>query len=121
MAARLATLARGFSGVREEVLQALCDLLNARLLPRIPAEGSVGASGDLTPLSYLAAALAGEREVTLRGEVMPAQDALDRIERKALVFEPKESLALMNGTGVMTGLGCLALERAERLRAGRAV
>ena len=113
--ARLATLARGYSGVREEVLQALCDVLNGRMLPRIPAEGSVGASGDLTPLSYLAAALAGERDVTLRGVVMPAGEALERIGGNALVFEPKESLALMNGTGVMTGLGCLALERAERL------
>ena len=115
VAVRLVTLARGFSGVREEVLQALCDCLNGSLLPRIPAEGSVGASGDLTPLSYLAAALAGEREVTLGGTEMPAADALARLGLEPLIFEPKESLALMNGTSVMTGLGCLAVTRAERL------
>ena len=115
VAARLITLARGYSGVREELLEALCECLNGRLLPRIPAEGSVGASGDLTPLSYLAAALAGEREATFQGEVMPAEQALRHLGISPLVFEPKESLALMNGTGVMTALGCLALEKADRL------
>ena len=112
---RLATLARGHSGVRESVLEQLCRFLNHRLLPRIPEEGSVGASGDLTPLSYLAAALAGEREVTLRGRVLPADRALAEAGLEPLALAPKESLALMNGTSVMTALGCLALERAERL------
>jgi histidine ammonia-lyase len=112
---RLATLARGHSGVRESVLEQLCRLLSHRLLPRIPEEGSVGASGDLTPLSYLAATLAGEREATLSGRVLPADRALAEAGLEPLVLAPKESLALMNGTSLMTALGCLALERAERL------
>ena len=75
LSARLPGLALGYSGVGAELIERLCLLLNERLLPRIPAEGSVGASGDLTPLSYVAAALAGEREVSFRGRLMPAADA----------------------------------------------
>lgn len=115
VAVRLASLARGFSGVRETVLQRLCDFLNLRLLPCIPAEGSVGASGDLTPLSYLAAALVGEREVTLKGVEMPAADAHAKLGLEPLALNPKESLALMNGTSLMAALGGLAYARAERL------
>ena len=112
---RLASLARGFSGVRFELLERMVEFLNLHLLPRIPSEGSVGASGDLTPLSYLAAALAGEREVTLRGEVMEASAAHGRCRLSPLQLQPKESLALMNGTAVMTALACLAHARAARL------
>jgi histidine ammonia-lyase len=115
VAARLASLARGYSGVREVLLERLCELLNLRLLPEIPAEGSVGASGDLTPLSYLAALVAGEREATLDGAPMAAADALAAAGLEPLALAPKESLALMNGTSVMTGLGCLAFERAQRI------
>jgi histidine ammonia-lyase len=115
VAVRLVSLARGHSGVRELLLERLCLCLNERLLPRIPAEGSVGASGDLTPLSYLAAALAGEREVTLAGRVLPAEAALAELGLAPLALAPKESLALMNGTSVMTALGCLACEGAGRL------
>jgi len=114
---RLASLGRGHSGVREALLERMCEFINDRLLPQIPAEGSVGASGDLTPLSYLAAALVGEREVTLRGEVMSAARALEITGREPIVLRPKESLAVMNGTSVMTGLACLAFERASALAA----
>lgn len=113
--ARLASLARGHSGVREVLLERLCELLNARVLPQIPSEGSVGASGDLTPLSYLAALVAGEREATLDAKPMPAADALSAAGLQPLSLAPKESLALMNGTSVMTGLGCLAFSRAQRM------
>jgi histidine ammonia-lyase len=113
--ARLASICRGYSGVREEVLQRLADLLNARVLPMIPEEGSVGASGDLTPLSYLAAMLVGEREVSYGGKVMPASEAHRALGLSPLVLLPKESLALMNGTSFMMGLACLAFERARRL------
>ena len=78
MAARLASLACGHSGVRPLIIERLVALLENKILPRIPAEGSVGASGDLTPLSYVAAVLAGEREVSFAGEVMPAARALER-------------------------------------------
>ena len=112
---RLATLAQGHSGVRVELLERLCELLNQRALPRIPEEGSVGASGDLTPLSYLAALVIGEREATLRGRVLPAAEVLGELGLEPLPLLARESLALMNGTSVMTGIACLCFERAERL------
>jgi histidine ammonia-lyase len=115
VAVRLASLSRGYGGVREVVVERLCGLLNHRVLPRIPCEGSVGASGDLTPLSYVAAVLVGEREATFRGEVLPAATALERAGLASIRLMPKESLALMNGTSVMTALGCIAWERAWRL------
>jgi histidine ammonia-lyase len=115
VAIRLITLAKGHSGVRAELLERLCEFLNERLLPRIPEEGSVGASGDLTPLSYLAAALFGEREVTLRGRVMPTSEALAELGLEPLALLPKESLSIMNGTGVMTAIGAICYERARRL------
>ena len=114
VAVRLVSLAKGHSGVRWELLERLCELLNHRLLPRIPAEGSVGASGDLTPLSYLAALLVGEREATLAGAETTAAEAHAELGLAPLELAPKESLALMNGTTVMTALGCLALDRAQR-------
>jgi len=115
LAARIATLARGCSGIRWELLERLCLLLDARALPRIPAEGSIGASGDLTPLSYLAAVVAGERSVSWRGEVVPAADALAALGVAPLALEPRETLALMNGTSMMTGLACLAHARTDAL------
>ncbi len=115
VAARLASLARGYSGVRTRLLERLCDFLNLRLLPRIPEEGSVGASGDLTPLSYLAAALLGEREVSLRGELLSAADGHARAGLEPLALSARESLAIMNGTSVMAALGCRAFVRALAL------
>jgi histidine ammonia-lyase len=115
VAARLPGLAKGHSGVGAELLERMCLLLNERVLPQIPAEGSVGASGDLTPLSYLAAALAGEREVSFQGEVMSAADALRKIRVDPLQLSARDTLAIMNGTSAMTGLACLAFERAQTL------
>lgn len=113
--ARLNSLAFGYSGVRGVLLERLADLINLRILPRIPAEGSVGASGDLTPLSYVAAALVGEREVAYEGRLQQAADVWSQLGRAPLALAPKEGLALMNGTAVMTGLACLAFARAEHL------
>lgn len=111
---RLASLVSGASGVRPVLVERLCQLVNRRLLPRIPSEGSVGASGDLTPLSYLAAVLLGERELLLDGgDVVSAKLVVDQLGPFQLL--PKESLALMNGTSAMTGLACLAFQRAKRL------
>ncbi len=115
LAVRLSSLTRGLSGVRPVVAEHLAKLLTHRVLPCIPAEGSVGASGDLTPLSYVAAVLAGEREVMVDGEVMSAAAGLERAGLKPLAFDPKEALALMNGTSVATAIGCLAWTRARRL------
>ena len=113
LACRLASLARGMSGVSWALLLQLEHLLRHDILPLIPAEGSVGASGDLTPLSYVAAALCGEREVLYRNERMPADQALRESGAQALKLRPKEGLALMNGTAVMTALACLAWRRAD--------
>lgn len=115
LAARIASLARGYSGTRLVLLERLCALLNLRVLPAIPEEGSVGASGDLTPLSYVAALVVGEREVLQRGHRVPAADALRAAGLAPLELAPKEALAIMNGTAVMTGVACLAFERSERL------
>jgi len=113
LAARLQSLAQGVSGVSVELLDQLAAFIEHDVLPRIPAEGSVGASGDLTPLSYVAAALCGEREVLFEGRVQSAAEALAKLGRKPLRLRPKEGLAIMNGTAVMTALACLAYERAE--------
>ena len=115
VAVRLVALAGGWSGVRPVVLERLCALLERRVLPCIPAEGSVGASGDLTPLSYVVAALVGERECWAGGAIVPAAAALRGAGIDALALAPKESLALMNGTSVMVGLGVLAYARSQRL------
>ncbi|HYB99550.1 MAG TPA: aromatic amino acid ammonia-lyase [Candidatus Limnocylindrales bacterium] len=115
VAARLASLCRGYSAVRLQVLEHLAALLAAGVLPRIPEEGSVGASGDLTPLSYVAALLAGEGEAVVGGALVGAPQALAAAGLEPLVLEPKESLALMNGTSVMAGIGALALSRADRI------
>jgi histidine ammonia-lyase len=112
---RLLALSRGHSGVREVVLERLCELVNGRLLPLVPEEGSVGASGDLTPLSYLAALLVGEREATLDGREVSAAEGLAALGLEPLRLEPKESLSLMNGTGVMSAIACVSFERARRL------
>ncbi|NOS88303.1 MAG: aromatic amino acid lyase, partial [Methylococcaceae bacterium] len=85
------------------------------ILPLIPQEGSVGASGDLTPLSYLAAVLAGEREVYYQGETVAAATVLASLGITPLRLNPKEGLAIMNGTAVMTALACLAYQRAAYL------
>jgi histidine ammonia-lyase len=115
MAVRLASLSKGFSGVSIELLEQIARLLGAGLLPLIPSEGSVGASGDLTPLSYLAAVLCGEREVWRDGVEMPAAQALREAGITPLRLRPKEGLAIMNGTAVMTALACLAYDRAAYL------
>jgi histidine ammonia-lyase len=115
IATRLASLCKGFSGVGVELLEQMVRLLHCGLLPRIPSEGSVGASGDLTPLSYLAAVLCGEGEVWREGAATPAGAALADAGIAPLSLRPKEALAIMNGTAVMTALACLAYSRAEYL------
>lgn len=115
MLARLLCLAKGYSGVRLDLLEMLQDTLNASLTPCIPSYGSVGASGDLTPLSYLGALLAGERQARLQGEILPAQEALQRVGLKPFSFAIREGLALINGTSMMTALAALTCARTARL------
>ena len=112
---RLNSLAQGYSAVRWVLLEQLVHLINHRILPLIPAEGSVGASGDLTPLSYVAAALVGERDVIHDGARRPATEVLADLGLTPIKLAPKEGLAIMNGTAVMTALACLAFRRAEYL------
>ena len=90
-------------------------MLNKDIIPVIPQLGSVGASGDLTPLSYLAAAIMGERKVYYKGQIVSTMQAFEAEGIKPLPIEAKEGLALMNGTSVMTAVACLAWKKAERL------
>lgn len=115
IATRLTSLCKGFSGVSLKLLQQIVALLQHDLLPLIPCEGSVGASGDLTPLSYLAAVLCGEGDVWRKGAHISAAQALAEAGMTRLRLRPKEGLAIMNGTAVMTGLACLAYTRADYL------
>ena len=115
LAVRLVSLARGYSGVRLELLQRLVEFLNHDVVPIIPEEGSVGASGDLTPLSYLVALLVGERDASHRGTVIGAAEVHEQLNLTPLTLAPKEGLAVMNGTGVMTAIACDAFLRAEYL------
>lgn len=115
IAVRLNTLACGFSGVSMELLRAMEQLLVHDILPLIPQEGSVGASGDLTPLSYIAGTLVGERRVRYGGKICEAKEALAECGLPLIRLRPKEGLAMMNGTGVMNAIACLAFSRAEYL------
>jgi len=112
---RANVLAKGFSGVRTELLELLVSLLNAGVHPVIPEKGSVGASGDLAPLAHLALVVVGEGEAFYRGERIAGGEALRRAGLKALRLAAKEGLALLNGTQAMTAVGGLATLRALRV------
>ncbi len=112
MALRANVLAKGFSGIRVETLEALIALLNRGVHPRVPSRGSVGASGDLAPLAHLALVLVGEG-ATIAG--VPGRDALAAAGLQPITLGPKEGLALINGTQFSTAVLALALAGAERL------
>lgn len=112
---RANSLAAGYSGVRPILIERLLELLRLDILPLIPSRGSVGASGDLTPLSYVAALLSGERRAHTPAGELPAAQALADAGLTPIGLMPKESLAIMNGTSVMAALSCLAIERAAQL------
>ena len=115
MLLRANVLALGFSGIRLEVIEMLCQMLNRRVCPVIPEKGSVGASGDLAPLAHLALTLIGEGEAFFQSERMESHKALSRAGLKPQRLEAKEGLALLNGTQAMHAVGGLALLRAKRL------
>src|SRR6185369_3814927 len=101
---KVASLARGFSGVRPQVVDALCALLEAQVYPCIPSKGSVGASGDLAPLAHMSATLMGLGDTRHAGRIIPAREGLALAGREPLALAPKEGLALLNGTQVSTAL-----------------
>src|SRR5947209_4950524 len=113
MLLRANVLALGFSGARAVVAETLIAMLERSVYPVIPEKGSVGASGDLAPLSHLALCAVGEGEAFYKGERMAGGEALKRAGVEPLRLEAKEGLALLNGTQGMTAVGALALERAE--------
>jgi histidine ammonia-lyase len=115
MALKAAGLGRGHSGVRPVVVERLLALLAAEALPRIPSQGSVGASGDLAPLAHMAAPLIGEGQLLVGGSAVPAGEALARLGLEPLVLGPKEGLALINGTQVSTAIALDTLFAAERV------
>src|SRR5438876_1776881 len=115
MLLRANVLALGFSGIRYEVIELLCEMLNRRVHPVVPEKGSVGASGDLAPLAHLALSVIGEGESFFEGQQMPSVEALGRAQLKPVQLEVKEGLALLNGTQAMHAVGGLALSGAQRL------
>ena len=112
---RANALARGYSGVRPEIIEALLALLNANVLPVVPSRGSVGASGDLAPLAHLALPLLGRGHLHIDGETLPAAEGLGRLGLEPFTLQPKEGLALINGTQAMTALLANAAIRSRRL------
>jgi histidine ammonia-lyase len=115
MVLRAQVLALGYSGVRDVLVDRIVAMLNAGVVPRIPAQGSVGASGDLAPLAHLGLVLIGEGEATVGGDLLPGREALARAGIPPLELEAKEGLALINGTQYMAGLGALSLLEGARL------
>lgn len=105
----------GHSAIRPQLARMMVTLLNKDIIPVIPQLGSVGASGDLTPLSYLGAVIMGQREVYYKGRICPTMEAFTAEGIEPLPIEAKEGLAIMNGTSVMTAVACLAWKKAERL------
>lgn len=115
MALRAQTVAIGCSGARVEVVELLLEMLERRVHPRIPSQGSVGASGDLAPLAHLALVLIGEGEAEHEGHVLPGADALRMAGLTPIVLEAKEGLALINGTQLILAVGALAVVEGETL------
>ena len=115
MLLRANALAKGLSGIRPQVVETLCSMLNAKVHPVIPSQGSVGASGDLAPLAHLAHVVIGEGRANFRGEVLPGGEAMKRAAISPVMLEAKEGLSLLNGTQGMLALLSLALHDADIL------
>ncbi len=121
MTLKINSLARGYSGIRLEVIEALIQLVNAQVYPCVPQKGSVGASGDLAPLAHMSTVLLGEGEVLYRGERMPGAEGLRIAGLEAITLAPKEGLALLNGTQASTAFALEGLFAAEDLFAAGVV
>ncbi len=114
---RMISLSKGKSGISYNLLERFELLLEKEIYPLIPSQGSVGASGDLTPLSYIAAAIVGEREVIYKGEVRPVSEVYAELGITPYKFKPKEALAIMNGTAAMSAIAIDSIEKFEILLA----
>lgn len=112
---RARTLAQGHSGVRTAIVERLIDMINADVIPAVPSQGSVGASGDLAPFAHLALPIIGEGLVLTAEGTEPAADSLTRLGWEPLDLKAKEGLSLLNGTEGMLAQGCLAVHRARHL------
>ncbi|WAA11833.1 histidine ammonia-lyase [Fervidibacillus halotolerans] len=112
---RANALLKGYSGVRPVIIERLLQFINLGIVPVIPQQGSLGASGDLAPLSHLALTIIGEGEVFYKGERVPTCKAYQREELEPIQLEAKEGLALINGTQAMTAIGAIAYLEAEKL------
>lgn len=115
MLVRANCLIQGFSGVNPDIIKLLIDMLNHGITPVVPEKGSVGASGDLAPLSHIALALIGEGDVEFEGKVVRSDFALHQVGLHPAQLGPKDGLALINGTSVMLALGALAFVDAEKI------
>ena len=115
MLIRINTLAKGHSGIREETLRLLVEMLNRGVYPRVPAQGSLGASGDLAPLAHMALPLIGEGEAFYQGEKLSGAEALQRAGLAPVTLSAKEGLALTNGTTLMNAIGALVADQAHQL------
>jgi histidine ammonia-lyase len=115
MLVRVNTLAKGYSGVHPDIIQLLLDMLNKGVYPHIPAQGSLGASGDLAPLAHMALVLIGEGQATYQGERLDGRTALARAGLSPFLLESKDGLAILNGTGQMVGMGALLVRRGINL------
>ncbi|MCT7529062.1 aromatic amino acid ammonia-lyase [Aliarcobacter cryaerophilus] len=113
--ARTISLSKAKSGVSIELLKKLEMLIQKDIIPVIPSQGSVGASGDLTPLSYIAAVVAGEREVYYKGEIKDVMEVYKELNITPYTFKPKEALAIMNGTTIMSAIALAAIEEFETI------
>lgn len=112
---RIISLSQGYSAVRIELLEHMIKMFNLGVTARIPQEGSVGASGDLTPLSYYAATLLGEGEVYFEGKCYHSAEVYEKLNIQPIELMEKEALALMNGTAVMTAVACMVFDRSDYL------
>jgi histidine ammonia-lyase len=121
MALKINSLARGYSGIRKEVIDILITLVNAEVYPCIPEKGSVGASGDLAPLAHMSTVLLGEGEVSHKGEILSGKKGLAIAGLKPIALGPKEGLALLNGTQASTAFALQGLFKAEDLFASAMV
>ena len=121
MVLKINSLARGFSGIRLSVIEALIALVNAEVWPHIPAKGSVGASGDLAPLAHMSLTLLGEGKARWQGEWLPATEALKKAGLEPITLAAKEGLALLNGTQASTAFALRGLFEAQELFASAIV